>query len=676
MKRVILTVFTVFAACGIIVAGRQSQPSGHMFNRAPLQPRKYAELPLGSVHPGGWLLQQLEIMRDGMTGNLDSLYSQVMGPRNGWKGGDGDVWERGPYWIDGLLPLAYILDDESLKNKVSEWIEWTLSSQTPDGYFGPAEDRSPERGLQRGKSHDWWPKMVMLKVMQQYYSATGDRRVIDFMTSYFRYQLDNLPKQPLDNWSRWGRFRGGDNLDVVYWLYNITGDEFLVELGDLIYSQCYPWADMFVSGEPFMKQGSLHCVDLAHGFKTPAVYYQASGDERLIDALHQGVRHISTTVGLPTGLWAGDEHVRFGVPTHGSELCTAVEMMYSLEQIVKITGDTYWADYIERVAYNVLPTQITDTGDARQYFQQTNQVAVTRCMRDFTTPHADTDVVFGLLTGYPCCTSNLHQGWTKLVQNLWYATPDGGVAAMVHAPSSVTVVSKNGVNVTLTDNTTYPFEDALHFEITLDGRKKSAAELPFHVRVPEWSRAVTVRVNGVGIPVRVTDGMVALGDKWNDGDKVDVEFEADVVISRWYDGAAVVERGALLYALALDEQWRRCEVEESAKPDLGEYYYEVTTDSPWNYCLLRENIKAEAVGHKFEFVRRASSDDYPWNVANAPVAIRTVGRRIPSWTIYNGNVGPVCYSNKNRLEAASEDECITLIPYGCTTLRIAEFPVR
>lgn len=93
-----------------------------------------------------------------MTGNLDQIYEPVMGKRNGWLGGDGDVWERGPYWIDGLLPLAYILDDDQLKKKVQPWIEWALASQNEEGYFGPETDRPNEPGLQRDNSHDWWPK--------------------------------------------------------------------------------------------------------------------------------------------------------------------------------------------------------------------------------------------------------------------------------------------------------------------------------------------------------------------------------------------------------------------------------------------------------------------------------------------------------------------------------------
>jgi hypothetical protein len=161
----------------------------YLNNRPPLVPMPYMEMPLGCIRPEGWLMQQLQLMKSGMTGHLDELYPTVLGPRNGWLGGDGDGWERGPYWLDGLIPLAWILDDEELKAKAMPWIEWTLSSQTEDGYFGPvpfAEKPAPEPGIQKSPRRDWWPKMVMLKVLQQYHEATGDDRVINLMTRYFR----------------------------------------------------------------------------------------------------------------------------------------------------------------------------------------------------------------------------------------------------------------------------------------------------------------------------------------------------------------------------------------------------------------------------------------------------------------------------------------------------------
>lgn len=124
MKSVIISLLLSAAAC---LPARSQEAAGlYLNNRAPLLPKTYMELPLGAVRPQGWLKDQMQRMCDGMTGHLDELYEKVMGPRNGWLGGDGDVWERGPYWIDGLLPLAYIMDDAELKAKVQPWVEWVL----------------------------------------------------------------------------------------------------------------------------------------------------------------------------------------------------------------------------------------------------------------------------------------------------------------------------------------------------------------------------------------------------------------------------------------------------------------------------------------------------------------------------------------------------------------------
>lgn len=673
------TIVACMFAAGIAFASASGKDKGRMpvENRYPLIGKPYMELPIGDIKPEGWLKEQLERMCDGMTGHLDELYAHVMGERNGWKGGDGDVWERGPYWIDGLLPLAYIMDDKDLIAKAQPWIEWTLASQKEDGYFGPDTDRPYEPGLQRGNARDWWPKMVMIKVMQQYYSATGDERVIDFLTKYFRYQLDRLPSEPLGKWTFWGEQRGGDNLSAVWWLYNITGDSFLLELGDLIHRQTFNWTDVFLYGNHLSRQNSLHCVNLAQGFKEPVIWYQRSHDKKQIDAVKKAVSDMKTTIGYPTGLWAGDELLRFGDPVLGSELCTAVEMMHSLEEIIKITGDVQWMDHLERIAYNALPTQITDDFDARQYYQQLNQVEVSLAKRNFSTPHEDTDIVFGLLTGYPCCTSNLHQGWPKFVQNLWYSTMDGGIAALVYAPSVLQTTVCGGVPVTIRETTDYPFNESVCFDFSFPERKAGKASFPMHFRVPGWSgNSFTVEVNGEKIEPRYfSDGIVRIDREWKDGDKVRIEFLADVNVERWYGGAAVVERGPLVYALKMDEKWEKKVFPEGRK-HYGEYYYEITSGSPWNYSLPDGNLRAPRIKEAFAVEKSEEVSGYPWNTSNAPVTIRTKARMIPKWHIYNGSAGPVNYFTQEHSDTSRELVDIELIPYGCTTLRITAFPVR
>jgi hypothetical protein len=152
----------------------------------------YSEIPLGSIKPRGWLLSQLEIMRDGSTGHLDRLHPKIKN-YNGWLGFEGDGCEETPYWLDGAVPLSYLLDDAELKAKVIRYINWTLKNQRPSGYFGPLTKQEIEKGIEITSDNcaageDWWPKMIMLKVLKQHFEATNDPRVIPFMRRYFAYQ--------------------------------------------------------------------------------------------------------------------------------------------------------------------------------------------------------------------------------------------------------------------------------------------------------------------------------------------------------------------------------------------------------------------------------------------------------------------------------------------------------
>ncbi|RFZ83261.1 hypothetical protein DYU05_14075 [Mucilaginibacter terrenus] len=644
-----------------------AQTGTYLNNRAPLRQNPYIELPLGAIKPNGWLREMLIRQKNGATGNLDKLYPIVMGKRNGWLGGDGDQWERGPYWVDGLLPLAYILDDKELIAKVKPWVEWSIKSQQPDGYFGPAKDYSEEPGIQRDNTRDWWPKMVMLKILKQYYSATGDKRVINLMTNYFKFQLKELPSVPLDKYTFWARYRAGDNLMVVYWLYNITGDKFLLQLADLLHKQTYDFTDAFLNTPLLSTDGSIHGVNLAQGMKEPLIYYQQHPEQKYLDATVKAHTDLRKYDDMAHGLFGGDESLHGNNPTQGAELCTAVEMMFTLESTLAVTGDVNYADKLERIAFNALPTQVSDDFVDRQYFQQANQVMLTRQTRNFDVNHSGTDVCYGLLTGYPCCTSNMHQGWPKFTQNLFYATADKGIAALLYSPSEVKALVADGKEISVKEETNYPFGETVKFTMSL-GKAKQLI-FPFHLRVPKWCNNASIKINGKVMQQATAGEIVKLGREWHNGDVVELTLPMHISKNNWYENSISIERGPLVYALKIGEEVTR--VKNTKDPiDYGSSYDEIRPTTPWNYALIDQPDNKLDENYKVE---TSAVSSYPWNLQNAPITIKTKGRRIPSWKLYNDMAGPIPYTFIWGSDA-EQPEDIILVPYGCTRLRISQFP--
>lgn len=634
----------------------------------------YFELPLGSVHASGWLLTALERQREGMTSRMDELYPSVMGPRNGWLGGDGDQWERGPYWIDGLLPLAYILDDDSLKAKAKPWIEWALDSQQQDGFFGPKNDYPPEKGLQRNNSKDWWPRMVVLKIMQQYYSATSDERAISFLTNYFRYQYKTLSDFPLGYWTSWAEFRSADNLQVVIWLYRLTGEEWLLDLGDILHSQGVDFTHIFLDTDEMKREKSIHGVNLAQGIKEPVVYWQEKPDDRYLRAAKKGLEDIREYDGFANGMFGADEMLHGNDPTQGSELCSAVELMFSLEEMMRITGDLDYVDQLERIAFNALPAQISDDFTSRQYYQQANQVLVSRDKRRFYTNHGETDLLFGFLTGYPCCTANLHQGWPKFTQNLWLGTPDGGLAALVYSPSEVNAKVRGGSQVRIIESTAYPMDGRILLTLKMDA-PETATAFPLKLRIPSWAEGATVRVNGKAVSGIVPGSIAVLDFSWRDGDRVELSFPMKVTSRKWFEGAVSVERGPLVYALKIREEWQKKAFDDGAAIH-GKDYWEIYPKSKWNYGLLEGSLDNPSKAFRVSVDRQKLSSEWYWNQESAPIEIRVKAKEIPSWKLEDCMAGPMprVYATDSQMSVV-KSEWITLIPYGCTKLRISEFPV-
>jgi uncharacterized protein len=664
----------------IIAIGVLAFASREGVAQSGLTPSAYKELPLGAIKPQGWLKDQLQIMADGSTGHLDEIHAKLKND-NGWLGGKGDGWEETPYWLDGAVPLAYLLDDKALKAKVLRYIDWTLDHQRPSGYFGPITKDEREKNLQItpencASGEDWWPKMIMLKVLQQYYEATNDQRVIPFMSKYFEYQLASIKNCPVGKWTEWATSRGADNVMMAQWLYSKTGNKSLLELAALIESQSYDWStwlgnrDWVIwaaanqTDEHWMRR---HAVNIGMALKSPVINYERTGDEKYLKAIKTGWNDLMTLHGLPMGIFSGDEDLHGNDPTQGVELCAIVEAMFSLEKIIAITGDTQYMDALERIAFNALPTQTTDDFNAKQYFQIANQVQVSRGVFDFSLPFdREMNNVFGLRSGYTCCTSNMHQGWTKFATHLWYATDDGGVAALAYSPSTLSLkVGKDQTDVVIKEVTNYPFDEQIVFELSM----KRPSAFPLRLRIPAWCKEASINLNGKNIQTAKGGTIAKIDRTWSDKDKIAMVFPMELATSNWAKNSRAVERGPLVFALKLGERW-----EKGTQEKEGDYFSIYPTED-WNYGLLESVVKDPKANLKISV--KPMPAKFVWNQRVAPIEITAPARKIPDWKVVNGVAHQPVTDRNGVYKGRVEPEVISvqLIPYGFTKVRIVAFPV-
>jgi len=644
-RRQFLKLSAAFSTTVLTRTGRASAVNG------AITPSALSPLPLGAIRPTGWLQRQLLVQARGLSGHLGETWPDV-GPESGWLGGSGERRERGPYYMDGLVPLAYLLSDARLQAKLEPWMEWSLKSQRPDGNFGPST-----------RENDWWPRMVMLKALIQYLEVTGDPAVLPFLERYFAYQQKTLPHQPLVSWakSRWQ-----DNLLSVLWLWDHTGNTDLLPLAQTLRSQGHDWRAEFDSF-PYTQKTSrqalelakrtgkdgyheTHGVDIAMGLKSAALWSRISHDPADRSSTAKMLTVLDQYHGLPNGMYSADEHLAGRNPTQGTELCTVVETMFSLEQAIAVTGDVGLADRLEKIAFNALPGAISDDMWSHQYDQEPNQIECGLHTKPWTNNGPESNL-FGLAPNFGCCTANFHQGWPKLASSLWMHTADGGLAAIVYAPCVVnTHIGRTGLRVeTVTD---YPFRGLVEVHM----RPDAPVEFALNLRLPQDGET-KIRLNGHPVTITQQKGSAILNRRWSAGDTVQLEFAMKPCVMEGFEQTVSIMRGPLVFSLPIQERWTKLH-DRGLTAD-----WTVSGESPWNYGLSKPadiSVAEHPIG------------DIPFAKLTPPVTLQTQAVRIENWGSQDGVAEDPPKTAKTDLAKA---EAVTLVPYASTKLRITALPL-
>ena len=589
------------------------------------------------IKPEGWLRRQLEIQAEGLSGNLHKIWPDIRD--SAWIGGNREGWERVPYWLDGFIPLAYLLENEEMIATVKKYIDAIISAQDSDGWICPCKKEKRAR-------YDTWAIQLISKTLKVYYDCSGDERIPNVIYRVLKNYYELLKNGEIKLFG-WAQYRWFESFISINFLYERYQEDWIKDFARIIKDQGY---DYNLAIDSWKKPSHMwlrktHIVNIAMMLKSEAVSHELLNEEYTDNA--EKLRSILDKYnGTAFEGFTGDEVLSGLDPTRGTECCAVVEQMYSYEEIFAHTGDNKWAERLEVLAFNALPATLSEDMWTHQYVQQVNQTACqkTMIMAPFSTngPYAHT---FGLEPNFGCCTANFNQGWPKIAVSA-FMHKDNTILSSVMLPS---VLKEKDVTIRL--ETDYPFNNKMHYYI--DAQR----DFNFVIRVPSFAK--NLKVNGEKTEVKDLEFMVKQGET-----EIEVEFEATPYFKKRPNDLYVLQMGSLLFSVPVDY---KKEMREYTRRGVERKYpycdYQFIPKTPWNFGYADDDFK----------ITYNSIGDIPFSQENPPITIKAKMQQI-NWGL-KFPYKSVCRKTPKSREPISEVQEIELCPYGCARLRMTEMPI-
>ena len=588
------------------------------------------------IKPEGWLRRQLEIQAAGLSGNLDKVWPDIRD--SAWIGGSCDGWERVPYWLDGFIPLAYLLGNEEMIATAKKYIDAILAKQDSDGWICPCPKEN------RAK-YDSWAIQLITKTLKVYYDCSGDERIPDVIYRALRNYYELLRSGEISLFD-WGKHRWFETFIALNFISERYNEPWIKELAVLLREQGFDYNTAIRCWKTPRRiwRFDTHIVNLAMMLKWEAVSCDLLGGEYTDNA--EKLRNILEKYnGTVYASFTGDECLAGVSPVQGTELCAIVEQMYSYELLFAYTGDNKWAELLEILAFNALPATISEDMWTHQYDQMSNQIACEKFGKriPFGTNGPESHL-FGLEPNFGCCTANFNQGFPKLALSAFMHSGDT-IINSVMLPSSL---KADGISISLA--TEYPFVNKMSYTINAE------KDFRFIIRVPSFAQKLTL--NGEQIAVKDIELNITKGET-----KLSLELETTPYLKSRPNDLYTVQNGSLLFSLPVSYEKKMHEyVRDGVERQFPYCDYELVPVSDWNYAYCSDELT----------VNRKGVSGIPFSQNNPPVTIAAKLKKIGWGTRYGFKT--VCARVPKSLDAISEAEQLELIPYGCAKLRMTEMP--
>ncbi|KAL8829522.1 MAG: hypothetical protein Q9170_006124 [Blastenia crenularia] len=617
--------------------------------RGKLNAFTFAPLPLGSIKPLGWLDDQMRLMSDGLAGHEHDFYPIVSD--SPWLGGHSEysVLNEGlPYWLNGLVPLAYGLDDDRLKSQTESAVDFIIDHQQSDGWLGP----------EAPADRDIWGRFPLCLGLMQLVDADESKspRILPALRR-FVFLMHRMLVRNTGYEQFWGRVRYPDMIITLQWLYEkhpSNDTDMLLETMSLLNRHGLRWADYYNRNNYIFR-------DL------DTVRPPITGESSLFPYVHA----VNAAQGKQNLLRSAQDFKAY----------EGKQTMYSLSYLYQAMGDKTFADRCERAAFNALPVMFTNDLWAHQYLVVPNQpIASSLHGPNPFWNTGDQSILYGAAPNYPCCTVNMPQGLPKFLSASFVHVGTNGLGHALLSPARVATTLPSGTHLNLTANTTYPFSNTLHYTFT--------ASEPFtlHLRLPAWATVWQIIASSTSSPAKTYTsdsflpdphtGMLAI-DLLNTG-TVEFEFWTSIRTKDRGNDTVSIYHGPLLYALDVgfsDSSSAKTTVSVSPADALDNgttstvpaqaHDHNISHTKPWNIAIDPSTLEYHTSNGKGELRNPI------WAYEAPPNFITAKGCEI-HWEMEKGVPAPP--PGKGERGCVGEMRDVVLRPYGSLKVHMAVLP--